>query len=102
VVVLSTPQSITVKSGENFALNATPSYDPDGDGLSFLWFQYKEAGTYDKLIPFSGMTNMPFLPHIKAPDVTKAATIHFIVCVTDKGMPRLTRYKRVIVTVVPK
>ncbi|HEY4198248.1 MAG TPA: hypothetical protein VGM63_22060 [Mucilaginibacter sp.] len=28
--------------------------------------------------------------------------MHFILRVTDKGTPALTRYKRVIVTVLPK
>ena len=28
-------------------------------------------------------------------------TIHIIIAVTDSGTPRLTRYKRVIVTVTP-
>ena len=46
------------------------------------------------------MTNIPFLPHIKLRR-HEAATIHFIVCVTDKGMPDWSP-KRVIVTVVPK
>jgi len=37
----------------------------------------------------------------KAPVVTKPETAHFIVAVTDKGTPPLTRYKRVIVTILP-
>jgi len=38
---------------------------------------------------------------IKAPDVTSPQTVHFILKVTDKGTPALTRYKRIIVTIVP-
>lgn len=34
----------------------------------------------------------------QAPVVSKAETAHFIVQVTDKGSPALTRYRRVIVT----
>lgn len=30
------------------------------------------------------------------------ATLHFILRVTDKGTPPLSRYKRVVVTVVPR
>lgn len=39
---------------------------------------------------------------VTAPMVDSAVTIHFILKVTDKGTPPLTRYKRVIVTVLPK
>lgn len=49
---------------------------------------------------------VPRLAHsdlpVTAPVVDSAVTIHFILKVTDKGAPPLTRYKRVIVTVVPK
>jgi hypothetical protein len=38
---------------------------------------------------------------VTAPVVTKTQTAHFIVKVTDKGTPPLTRYGRVIVTIEP-
>ena len=37
--------------------------------------------------------------YVVAPKVSKPETLHFILAVTDKGTPALTRYKRVIVTV---
>lgn len=40
--------------------------------------------------------------HFTAPVVDKEETAHFILKVTDKGEPRLSRYKRVIVTIKPK
>jgi hypothetical protein len=46
-------------------------------------------------------TNLYDLP-VTAPVVDSAVTIHFILKVTDKGTPPLTRYKRVVVTVLPK
>jgi hypothetical protein len=36
-----------------------------------------------------------------APKVEKPETLHFILRVTDKGRPSLSRYKRIIVTVYP-
>jgi hypothetical protein len=36
-----------------------------------------------------------------APKVEKPETLHFILRVTDKGNPSLSRYKRIIVTVYP-
>jgi len=40
--------------------------------------------------------------YFTAPEVNKEETAHFILKVTDKGEPRLSRYKRVIVTIKPK
>jgi hypothetical protein len=94
-------EKMTVKSGEQFHLSAAGTTDPDGDSLSYLWFQYPEAGTYKgrvSLAPYS--PNLYDLP-VTAPVVDSAVTIHFILKVMDKGTPALTRYKRVIVTVLP-
>lgn len=92
----------TVKSGEQFHLNADGTTDPDGDSMSYLWFQYKEAGTYNGVVSFRPYSPVLYDLPVTAPKVTKPETIHFILQVKDKGTPALTRYKRVIVTVVPK
>ncbi|WP_054685265.1 DUF1593 domain-containing protein [Rhodothermus marinus] len=101
VPVLSTPERITVRSGQGFVLDATGSYDPDGDNLSYLWFHYPEAGTYRKLIETNSAENARGV-YIIAPEVEREETAHFILRVTDKGNPPLSRYKRVIVTIIPK
>ncbi|MDV7139784.1 DUF1593 domain-containing protein [Maribacter sp. TH_r10] len=101
VPVLSHPDRITVKSGEGFGLDASQSTDPDGDNLSFLWFNYPEAGSYKKEIKINGAENAHGA-YITAPEVDKKKTAHFILKLTDKGTPALTRYKRIIVTIVPK
>ncbi|MBN1397969.1 MAG: DUF1593 domain-containing protein [Bacteroidetes bacterium] len=100
VIVLSHPENITVKSGEGFGLDAFNTTDPDGDSFSFLWFNYPEAGTYNKLIKIEGAENAHG-SYIIAPKVTREETAHFILKVTDKGNPQLTNYKRVIVTFKP-
>ncbi len=99
VIILNQPDHITVKSGEGFGLDAGASTDPDGDNLSFLWFNYPEAGTYKKLVTTSAENTHGV--YIVAPEVQKKETIHFIVKVTDKGTPALSGYKRIIVTVLP-
>jgi len=101
VVKLNMPEQLTVKSGETFSLDGSSSYDPDGDGLSYLWFQYREAGTVNKSITIGPAENLSVIPEVKAPVVDSMQTAHFILKVTDKGTPGLTRYKRVIVTILP-
>jgi hypothetical protein len=101
VPVLGNPKAITVKSGEGFGLDASASADPDGDHLSFLWFNYPEAGTYKKKIKIVGTENSHGV-YVIAPEVDKEETVHVILRVTDKGEPQLSRYKRVIVTIIPK
>lgn len=102
VPMLAHSNHITVKSGDPFRLSAAGTTDPDGDSMSYLWFQYKEAGTYKGTVSFRPYApNLYELP-VTAPIVDSVQTIHFILKVTDKGAPSLTRYKRVIVTVVPK
>ncbi len=98
IVLLTHSEKLRVKSGQGFSLDAFPSTDPDGDNLSFLWFHYPEAGSYKKLISISA-ENVHGV-YVTAPKVDKDETLHFIVKVTDKGVPALSRYKRVIVTVL--
>jgi len=102
VPVLAHRDHLTVKSGEQFHLNAAGTTDPDGDSMSYLWFQYPEAGTYKGIVSFRPYSPNLYDVPVTAPVVDSAKTIHFILKVTDKGAPSLTRYKRVIVTVVPK
>lgn len=101
IPVLSGPKEITVKSGEGFGFDARKSYDPDGDNISFLWFNYPEAGTYNQKIEISSAENTHGV-YIIAPEVEQKETAHFILKVTDKGKPKLTRYRRIIVTILPE
>ncbi len=99
---LAHPDHFTVKSGETFHLNAAGTTDPDGDSMSYLWFQYPEAGSFKGYISFAPYSSNLYDLPVTAPVVNTPATIHFILRVTDKGTPALSRYKRVIVTVTPK
>lgn len=96
---LLVPKQIIVKSGERFGLDATAT-DTDGDNVGYLWFNYPEAGSYRKLININSAENAHNV-WVIAPKVEKIETAHFILKVTDKGTPQLSRYKRVIVTIVP-
>lgn len=99
---LASARDIRVRSGGSFDLDASPSSDPDGDSLSFRWYQCPEAGSHRKTISFGGRSpNLRTIHGIVAPKVRKPETAHFILEVTDKGSPPLTRYQRVIVHISP-
>ena len=106
VAKLGHSNQLRAKSGERVNLSAAGSTDPDGNGLSYLWFYYGEPGTH---VVASGLTGAPIRINeantgnawFTAPRVTKPETMHMIVAVTDDGKPPLTRYRRVIVTVYP-
>jgi hypothetical protein len=92
--------AITVRAGDRFTLDAGGSSDPDGDSLSFRWYHYPEAGSWRQPIEMPGADNLHRRAFV-APKVSKRETAHFILEVTDKGTPALTRYQRVIATIDP-
>jgi hypothetical protein len=97
---LAHPKQMAVRSGQLFTLSALGTTDPDGDSLSYLWFHYPEAGTWHELISPLQSPNIYFVNY-RAPVVSEARSAHFILKVSDKGSPPLTRYQRVIVTISP-
>jgi hypothetical protein len=98
--VLNHPDTITVRTGETFQLDARGSNDSEGDSLSFFWFEYREAGDCPLPLKFNGAENLIGVS-LTAPKVEQTATAHVILQVSDKGSPPLSRYKRVIVTIAP-
>lgn len=100
IPALAHSDCLTVKSGQSFWLDASGTTDPDGDSMTYLWFNYPEAGSYKKTVNIEGSENI-YRVRVVAPKVKTKETLHFILKVTDKGTPPLSRYKRVIVTIVP-
>jgi hypothetical protein len=89
----------TVPAGTTVSLSAAGTTDPDGHAVEYRWWQYEEPGTFQGKIPLaeSGARDVRFV----APTVSAPQTIHLILAVTDRGEPRLTSYRRAVVTVTP-
>ncbi len=97
-VTLGQPRDQRAKVGQTVLLRATAT-DPDGNVLRYRWWQYKEVDTY----PGQVMVQQPAKAStsVTVPiDAQPGQTIHLILEVTDTGTPALTRYGRVIVTVI--
>jgi hypothetical protein len=100
IVRLAHADRLTVRSGDAVPLSALGTSDPDGDSLSYWWFQYPEAGTYTGAISLWGAENLQ-VGGFTAPKVDSPQALHFILRVTDKGTPALSRYRRVVIKILP-
>lgn len=92
--------NVSASPGDAVPLKANAS-DPDGNNLTSAWRQYKDAGTYPGTVTFSDATSLVSSITVPA-DANPGQTVHLLLQVTDDGMPALTRFQRVIVTVGKK
>jgi len=89
---------LVIKPGARVKLSARPSSDPDQNQLSFKWWHYPEAGQYRGKVAIETANQME--ASFTVPESAKPKdTMHIICEVTDNGVPALTRYQRVIITV---
>ncbi|PVH70629.1 DUF1593-domain-containing protein [Cadophora sp. DSE1049] len=113
------PLVLELEAGETVSLDASKSYDPDGDDLAFNWFQYKEvsfvtAFTSQQIPDIEIKNSDPHQPGrrvkitLPPPEIcgidpisgkakAKGEVYHFILEVKDNGTPSLTTYKRVVI-----
>jgi hypothetical protein len=90
-----------VDSGSVIELDASGTRDPDGNDLRFEWFQYPgpgDAGANAVEIRDSHSARVS----IRVPVADRPETLHVVLAVTDTGTPELTRYRRILITVMPK
>jgi len=98
VVKLNHALDMKVSTGEKVSLSAKGTTDPDGDDLSYRWWQYQDAGSYDGSVEIENSGSMDAM--LLVPDDAKPGqTVHVICEVTDNGTPPLTRYQRVVLTI---
>jgi hypothetical protein len=98
VVRLAHALNLNATQGGTIQLSANGTSDPDGDELSYRWWQYTEAGTYKGAVNIRNAGNKRASLTIPA-DARKGETIHIICEVKDNGNPQLSRYQRVVLTV---
>ena len=77
------------------SLNASKSFDPDGDDLTFLWWQQPEIGKTKVTIDQSDQP----IATIHIPANASGDTIHIICEVHDNGPFHLVSYRRIIITI---
>jgi hypothetical protein len=98
VVKLGHAMDLKARPGANVDLSAQGSSDPDGDELTYRWWQYREAGTYEGAVEIED-ADKPDASFMVPVDAGQGKTIHIIAEVRDNGLPQLTRYQRVVIEI---
>ena len=110
----SGPIFVDATVGQTIPLDASATHDPDHQKLSYQWFLYPEAGLtgeHGASVDLSGAAT--FVAKVRATSACRpmwisglapchgAGVMHIILAVTDDGTPRLTSYRRIVLTVHP-
>ena len=88
----------TVRPGEKIILDASSSFDPDKNSLSYQWWQYREAGSVQTKVAIKHADEKR--AEIIVPD-NPGKQLHLILELTDDGIPNLKSYKRIILNINP-
>jgi hypothetical protein len=87
--------NVSAKAGAILTLQVT-SRDPDGNEVKLKVWPYPEAGTGK-----ADVTLVEGRISVKIPATAKIGdTFHVVVEGTDTGSPALTRYRRVVITLI--
>ncbi|MEM7477328.1 MAG: nucleoside hydrolase-like domain-containing protein [Planctomycetota bacterium] len=84
--------------GENIALDASASIDPDGDELEFRWWVYSEAGTYSGEVRLSSYDKDS--TSFRVPADANGAELHVVLTLRDRNeIVPMCDYRRVVIKV---
>ncbi|MBO6032055.1 MAG: DUF1593 domain-containing protein [Prevotella sp.] len=89
------PVRLKTKAGKTILLDASKSKDPDGDTLSFHWWQQSEIGTSKVIITQADQPKTT----IQIPADADKGELHLICEVHDDGPFLLPAYRRVIISI---
>ncbi len=83
---------IKLQRGETLTIDASKSYDPDRDQLSFNWYYYDELSDAEA-IKFEKTSS-------SAGSITATGTgsVHLLLEISDNGTPSLVSYERMVIT----
>jgi hypothetical protein len=90
---------MTAKAGSIIELSAKGSTDPDGDSLTYSWFFYEEASSYNGAVTIQNSSSEK--AKVEIPEDAGGKTIHIILEIVDDGTPNLHAYRRMIINVRP-
>ncbi|WP_224772905.1 DUF1593 domain-containing protein [Pelagicoccus enzymogenes] len=93
VISAKGPLDQTVKPGQSVRL-ATTATDPDGDSLTYRWWQYTEADSAATAVKIE-KSDSPTRARFTAPN-EPGKQVHIILEVADNGSPALVSYQRLV------
>ena len=101
-ITITVPPGVGKDDGEHqssdvfsICIDASKSFDPDGDGLVFHWWQQPEIGTSKVIITQADQPKA----NIQIPANSDKGELHLICEVHDNGPFRLPAYRRIIISI---
>lgn len=85
------------KAGNTLTFDASKSKDPDRNQLDYKWSVYNEPSTYKGAITIEKTASAKC--KILVPSDASGKSIHLTLEITDNGIPALTVYRRVVISV---
>lgn len=86
---------IKAKAGQTITLDASKSFDPDGDELRFRWWQQKGIGRTQVEINGNNSSSI----EVKMPNTFSNDEIHLICEIQDNSRHTLPAYRRIIIRI---
>ena len=95
----TTPLRLSATAGTSVTLDSSASFDPDGDGIDFMWWIQHDASHNSEKVLLAGQQSSATLT---IPQDMEEGEIHLICEVHDKAAIPLAAYRRIIISVKHK